>query len=248
MSAWYQDDSFWRIWQPYLFPAARLAHTPYETDRIVELLQLQPGGHVLDACCGTGRHLLELRRRGYQATGVDHTSAYLAEARAHAETEGLHIDLLQADVRNLDLPPIFDGALNMYTSFGYFEDAGNDLRFAENIRKALRPGRRFLIETEGKEIMARNYRAHEWYSHDDGSIGLQQRTIRDGWEQMDIRWILLRNGQVEWDGTISSRIYSAAEMRALLLAAGFAEVSVFGSLAATAYDQTAVALVAVATA
>ena len=65
---------------------------------------------------------------------------------------------------------------------------------------------------------------------------------------MDVRWILLRNGRVEWDGTISSRIYSGGEMRALLLAAGFAEVKVLGSLAATAYDHTAEALVAVATA
>jgi hypothetical protein len=43
-------------------------------------------------------------------------------------------------------------------------------------------------------------------------------------------------------------IYSGAEMRALLLAAGFAEVKVFGSLSANAYDHAAVALVAVASA
>lgn len=246
MGAWYQDDSFWEVWRPYLFPATRLARTPYEVDRTIELLQLQPGEQVLDVCCGTGRHLLELGRRGYRTTGVDRTSSYLAAARAQAETEKLQVQLVQTDVRDLDLPAVFDGALNMYTSFGYFDDYNDDLRCARNIRRALKPGRRFLIETEGKEIMARNYRAQEWYWHDDGSIGLQQRTIRDGWERMDTRWILLRNGRVEWDRTISSRIYSAVEMRSLLLSAGFAQVKVFGSLAATPYDHAAAALVAVA--
>src|SRR5438552_1884669 len=177
MSGWYHDDSFWETWRSYMFPAARLARTPYEIDQIIQLLQLQPGDHVLDVCCGMGRHLLELRRRGYRATGVDRTTAYLAAAHAQAETEGLHIDLVREDVRELNFPPVFDSALNMYTSFGYFDDYNDDLRCASNIRKALRPGRRFLIETEGKEIMARHYRAQEWYWHEDGSIGLQQRTI-----------------------------------------------------------------------
>ena len=246
MSAWYQNDGFWETWARYMFPAALVENTGYEVDRAIELLQLQPGEHVLDACCGMGRHLLELCRRGYRVMGVDRTSSYLAAARAQAEVEGLSIELIQQDVRELDLLATFDGVINMYTSFGYFDDYNDDLRFASNIRKLLKPGRRFLIETEGKEIMARKYRTREWFWHDDGSIGLLQRTIRDGWEQMDTRWILVRDGRVEWDSTISSRIYSAAELSALLRAAGFAEVTVFGSLAATTYDQTAIELVAVA--
>jgi SAM-dependent methyltransferase len=245
--SWYQDESFWQIWGRYLF-AGRVESTAYEVDRIIELLQLQPGEHVIDLCCGMGRHLLELRRRGFRVTGVDRTGSYLAMARAEAARERLDIQLLQQDVRTLDLPPVFDGALNMYTSFGYFEEYSDDLRFASNVRTLLRPGRRFLIQTEGKEIMARDFRAHEWYWHDDGSIGLHQRTIRDGWEGLDMRWILLRDGCIEWDGMVSSRIYSAAEMRALLKSARFSDISVFGSMDATPYDQIATQLVAVATA
>ncbi|HJU09970.1 MAG TPA: methyltransferase domain-containing protein [Candidatus Binataceae bacterium] len=247
MGAWYQDDSFWETWARYLF-AARLENTPYEVERITQLLQLNPGEHALDVCCGMGRHLLELCRRGYRVTGVDRTAAYLAKARAQAESEGLGIQLIQEDVRKLDLPPIFDGALNMYTSFGYFDEYADDLQLAINIRKSLRPGRKFLIQTEGKEVMARNYRDREWFWHDDGSIGLLQRAIRDGWEQIETRWILLRNGRIEWDSTISSRIYSAAEMRALLEAAGFIDVKIFGSLGGVPYDHAATVLIAVATA
>lgn len=243
--SWYQDDNFWRIWGRYLF-AGRLQNTAYEVDRIIDFLQLHPGDHVIDLCCGMGRHLLELRRRGYRVTGVDRTDAYLVAAREDAAREELDIQLVQEDVRKLNLPAAFDGAVNMYTSFGYFEEYDDDLAFARNVRRLLRPGGRFLIQTEGKEIMARNFRAQEWYWHDDGSIGLHQRTIRDGWERIDMRWILVRDGHIEWDGSVSSRIYSAAEMRGLLKAAGFDEVKIFGSMEATPYDHAATQLVAVA--
>ena len=174
--------------------------------------------------------------------------SYLAAARTAAQRERLEVELIEQDARELEQRPTFAGAINMFTSFGYFEDYNDDLRLAANVRKSLKPGRRLGIQTEGKEIMARDYRTRQWHRHDDGSIGLQERTIRDGWEIMDTRWMLLRGGQLEWDSVVSSRIYSAAEMRELLRAAGFAQVNIFGSLAATPYDDTAVQLIAVATA
>jgi len=248
MSSWYEDDSFWETWARYMFAAGRMATTSYEAERIIELLELRPGDHVLDVCCGMGRHLLELRRRGYRVTGIDRVKSYLEAARNDAKRERLEIELIEQDVRRFELPPIFDAAINMYTSFGYFEDQKDDLQMAVNIRKALKPGRRLLIQTEGKEIIARDCRAQQWHWHDDGSIGLQERTIRDGWEMMDTRRMLLRDGRLEWDGVVSSRIYSAAEMRALLHAAGFSQVHVFGSLAGTQYDDSAGHLIAIATA
>jgi SAM-dependent methyltransferase len=247
MGSWYEDDSFWETWARYMFAVGRMSTTGYEAERAIELLDLKPGDHVLDVCCGMGRHMLELRRRGYRVTGIDRVKSYLEAARDAATREGLEVELIEQDVRRFELPQTFDGAINMYTSFGYFEDQNDNLRMATNIRKSLKAGRRLLIQTEGKEIMARDYRPREWYRHDDGSIGLQERTIRDGWEMMDTRWMLLRGGRLEWDGVVSSRIYSAAEMRALLHAAGFAKVNVFGSLAGTAYDDSAGHLVAVAT-
>jgi SAM-dependent methyltransferase len=194
MSSWYQDDSFWITWQPYLFSAGRVMNTGYEVDRLIQLLELAAGDRVLDICCGWGRHAMELSRRGYRVTGVDRVESYLAAARSQAEAEELPLEVVALDVRQLDLEAEFDAAINMYTSFGYFEDYRDDLRLARNARESLKPGGRFLIQTEGKEIMARNFRPREWYRHDDGTIGLHERTIRDGWEMMDTRWLLLRDG------------------------------------------------------
>jgi ubiquinone/menaquinone biosynthesis C-methylase UbiE len=56
-------------------------NTMNEVDFLVEELRLKRGATVLDVGCGTGRHAIELARRGFVVTGVDLSSGMLAEAR-----------------------------------------------------------------------------------------------------------------------------------------------------------------------
>jgi SAM-dependent methyltransferase len=246
MAPWYEDDGFWTEWGPYLFSSQRLNDAPAETDSAIRLLGVSSGARVLDVCCGEGRHSFELARRGFRVTGVDRTRAYLERLRSEALARDLRIDLILADVRSLHIRAAFDFAINMFTSFGYFESDREDFKAAANVREALRPGGKFLIDTEGREPFARDFRRRDWYRHDDGTIGLQERAIRDGWERMDARWILIRDGRVVRETRVSSRIYSGAEMRALLLAAGFRAVKLYGDLYGAPYDDLATRLIAVA--
>ncbi len=59
-------------------------NTINEVDFLVEELRLKPGATILDVGCGTGRHSVELARRGFAVTGVDLSDGMLAEARKHA--------------------------------------------------------------------------------------------------------------------------------------------------------------------
>ena len=56
---------------------------------------------ILDVGCGTGRHAIELTKRGYKVTGIDLSENQLALARENAAKEALSISFLQADARNL---------------------------------------------------------------------------------------------------------------------------------------------------
>ena len=56
-------------------------NTLEEAEFIIEELMLPAGSHILDIGCGTGRHCIELARRGYKMTGVDISSGMLNEAR-----------------------------------------------------------------------------------------------------------------------------------------------------------------------
>src|SRR6185503_5230698 len=53
-----------------------------------------PGRSILDAGCGTGRHVLELARRGYLVHGIDLSPEMIAVARARlGETPSASVDV-----------------------------------------------------------------------------------------------------------------------------------------------------------
>ena len=70
--------------------------TVKEADFLVEELNLPPRSRILDIGCGTGRHSIELARRGYQVTGVDISSGMLTEAKKRAEEAGVSVEWVHA--------------------------------------------------------------------------------------------------------------------------------------------------------
>lgn len=76
-------------------------NTMNEVDFLVEELRLEPGYATLDVGCGTGRHVIELVRRGFVVTGVDISSGMLAEARKHARKAGVAVTLVHANAARI---------------------------------------------------------------------------------------------------------------------------------------------------
>jgi SAM-dependent methyltransferase len=242
---WYEDDAFWVAMSTALFDPDRLAGTAAEVDAVQDLTGMMAGMDVLDLCCGPGRHSIELARRGMKVTGVDRTRPYLRRARRKAEREGLDVTFLEQDMRQPLGERRFDVAINMFTSFGYFEAPSDDLRVAANLLRALRPGGVLLIDTIGKEILARGWQNRDWAELPEGGFLLQERRLSHGWSWIDNRWVLIRDGAVE-EFTIGHRLYAASELAGLLRSVGFASVQVFGSLGGDPYDERCQRMVLVA--
>jgi cyclopropane fatty-acyl-phospholipid synthase-like methyltransferase len=119
-----------RAWEeiaPLMFDDARWEAAGQEVELALRLLEVDAPAAILDLACGPGRHLLELARRGYRATGVDSTAAFLAIAERLAASEDVEVELVQEDMREFRREDGFEGALSMATSFGYFDDPGDDL-------------------------------------------------------------------------------------------------------------------------
>lgn len=249
MAVWFDDEDFWRLMEPVLFSRFRDEEaTRVEVEGLLQLAQPKLGGDVLDIPCGTGRHAVALARRGFAVTGVDRTALYLERARSRAAEAGVEVELVEQDMRAFSRPQSFDLAINLFTSFGYFEDEEEDQRLLECFRASLRPGGVLVMEMHGKEQLCRDFRERDWHRlEDDGgeSYLLEERHPRHDWSWIDTTWILVRDG-VARRFTFGLRLYSGAELRRALEASGFSAVRLFGGLDGSPYDHEAERLVAVA--
>jgi SAM-dependent methyltransferase len=110
------------------------------------LLALPRNSRVLDLACGEGRYTRALTLQGYRMTGVDLSAEMLASAaRASADLPGTPT-WFRGDMRELPFFEQFEGAVSLFTSFGYFDDRVEDLRQLRAVHRALVPGGRFLID------------------------------------------------------------------------------------------------------
>lgn len=246
MTRWNDDDAFWERMAPAMFPPSRMEGTRLEVDQVLALLELSTPAHILDLCCGPGRHSVELARRGFRVTGVDRTAAFIASASKLASEAGMDVEWVVQDARTFERERTFDAVVNLFTSFGYFDDPEQERAMLRHAYRSLRPGGRLIIDVMGKEVLARRFTPADTRELPDGSLFVELRTVRPGWEWIDSKWILMSEGQ-RFERIVSVKTYSAAELSALLREAGFDDLRICGSLAGTPYDDTAQRLVILAT-
>ena len=242
---WFEDDEFWERMHAFMFRMAGPELTSAQIDGVLSLTGVPAGAAVLDLCCGPGRHSLELARRSFRVTAVDRTESYLHRLRSTAEIENLDIEIIGSDMRKFVRRESFDLAINLFTSFGYFDDPGDDRVVASQVCQSLAPGGKFVVETIGKEVIARIYQ-RRWWSEVDEMVVLEERRVQPGWTGMDNRWIVYR-GDRGTEYRFRHRLYSAVELMTLLREGGFSEVRAFGGLDGSPYDQSAKRLVVVGT-
>jgi SAM-dependent methyltransferase len=241
---WYEDEIFWRETMPILFPESRLKEAEAEVEQLLELAEISSGAEVLDLCCGIGRHSLELARRGFRVTGVDRTRSYLELAAAAAEREGLRLELVPEDMRRFRRDESYDGAINLFTSFGYFEDPRDDRKVLENLYASLRQGGVLVMQLMSKEVLARIFRPRDWYAQ-EGILVLEERKVRESWSWIESRWTLIsERGRIDLD--LSHRLYAASELTGLLRSCGFGAAAAYGDFGGSPYDEAAQRLVVVA--
>ena len=126
--------------------------TVKEVDFLAEELNLPPKSRILDIGCGTGRHSVELARRGYQVTGVDISSGMLTEAKRAAEKAGVLVEWVHADATKFRSKRLFDAAISLceggFALLTVEDDpAAHDLAILRNINASLERGGRFVLTT-----------------------------------------------------------------------------------------------------
>ncbi len=193
-----------------------------EIDALVETMGLAAGCRVLDICCGAGRHLAALAAAGFDVWGVDLSEELLAEA---AGRPGGADRLVMADMRRLPFLPNFDAAVNLFTSFGYFESDEENLAALRSMARCLKPGGVLALDHAHRDYLQRTLQPHSVERRGDVTVTADRRIEND----RVIKHVAVTASGVDERFVESVRLYRSDEMRCLFERAGLTNVRVVGS-------------------
>lgn len=103
---------------------------------------------ILDIGCGTGRHTIELSKRGYDVTGVDLLESQLKRAKEKALENNLNIDFQKQDARALTFSNEFDLVFMLCEgAFPLMETDEMNYQILQNAAKALKYSGKLIFTT-----------------------------------------------------------------------------------------------------
>ncbi|MCL2097719.1 MAG: class I SAM-dependent methyltransferase [Bacteroidales bacterium] len=122
--------------------------TAGECDFIEKEINFDKSLKILDVGCGTGRHAIELSKRGYNVTGIDLSESQLKRAREKAAENNLSIDFQRQDARNLPFNNEFDVAIMLCEGgFPLMETDEMNFEILKNVTKSLKSDAKLIFTT-----------------------------------------------------------------------------------------------------
>lgn len=202
-----------------------------ECDFIEKELNYNKELRIIDIGCGTGRHTIELSKRGYPVTGIDLSESMLEKAREKARQNGLQIDFLRHDARSLPFENQFDVAIMLCEGgFPLMETDEMNFEILKNVSKSLRQRSKFIFTTlNGLFPLFHSINDFHAQGAVDGNATYNSKnfdlmTFRD----YNITKVVDDDG-VEKELACNERYYVPSEITWLLKMVGFTKIEIFGA-------------------
>lgn len=190
---------------------------------------------ILDLACGIGRHSIQLARRGFRVAGCDISPLSTMIASDEAVKEGV-ADVTRffiADMRKLSVffgsTETFDGIINFWTAFGYYDEATNE-DILRQCASVTRRGGFFAIDILNRDYIVREFRPQSIDRISGDLILFNERTFNLHTSRMKNMWRYYRAeedrtltflGEVE----IDHRLWSLHELIAMFERTGWTFVA-----------------------
>ena len=190
-----------------------------EVARLIDLLELPSGSRILDCPCGQGRHAHLLAEAGFDVDGLDYSEPLLKIARRRGT--GRTLRYTQGDMRRLPSrwSRRFDGVVNLFTSFGFFDNPGDDLRVLSEFARVLKPGGVLVWHGGSRDGVMARFLDRDWWSTADGTMWGQERSFDSlsGFLEITSTW---RGPKGAGERTHRIRLYTASELAARMREVG----------------------------
>jgi SAM-dependent methyltransferase len=199
-------------------------------DNLTKHFHVSPATKIVDLACGKGRHAIYLNSLGFDVTGIDLSEQSIACAMQHTNA---HLRFEVGDLRNLRFENAFDVALNLFTSFGYFQSNEENLQVIKNMHSSIKPGGYLLID-----FMNAPYVIKELVEHESKTInGIKfkiNRWIDKGFIYKKIHFTDM-NKQFEFTEKVQALTKKDFEL--LFASCSFNLVNIFGDYSLNPYKE-----------
>jgi 2-polyprenyl-3-methyl-5-hydroxy-6-metoxy-1,4-benzoquinol methylase len=146
MKKWYEElfKNYAETYDKEMFTQGTMG----ECDFIEKEIKFDKTKKILDIGCGTGRHCIELSKRGYRVTGVDLSSSQIKKAQEKAEKQNLCINFFCYDARKLPFNEEFDVVLMLCEGgFPLMETDEMNFEILQHAAKSLKSKGKFIFTT-----------------------------------------------------------------------------------------------------
>lgn len=198
-------------------------------DNLCSLLQPVTNSKILDIASGRGRHAVYLNKKGYDVTGIDLSFTNVKFSKQF-ENEKLHF--FQHDMRHLLFINYFDIALNMFTSFGYFETERDHVNALRSFRKSLKPDGVLVLDYFNTEKIVKNLARQEVKSVDNIDFNITKK-VSDG---KIIKSIAFEHKDKDYHFKEEVKAFSASDFEKLFKLSGFKVDKLFGDYHLNSFD------------
>lgn len=199
-------------------------------DNLTAYLKPKASDKILDIACGRGRHAVYLNKKGYDVTGTDLSEQSIKYAQQF-EQKNLHF--LVHDMRNLFYIKYFDVALNLFTSFGYFETEKDHVNALKSFNKCLKENGTFVLDYFNTQKIIKNL-THQEIKTIDGIEFHINKFVADG---KIIKHINFEHRNKTYAFEERVKAFLLTDFEHMLTKAGFKLIEIFGDYALNPFDE-----------
>lgn len=229
MKQWYEAlyENYGKKYDQEIFVQGTLG----ECDFIEKEINSNKSLKILDIGCGTGRHTIELTKRGYIVLGVDLSDSQLKQARQKAKEQNLTIDFQKHDARQLPFKNEFDLAIMLCEGgFSLMETDEMNFEILRGAANALKTPGKFIFTTLNGLFPLFNSVKEFYESNKKEGASLCGQSSFDLMTFRDFNVVAFEddNGNKK-ELKCNERYYVPPEITWLLKSLGFKKVEIFGA-------------------
>ncbi|MCB1194608.1 methyltransferase domain-containing protein [bacterium] len=202
--------------------------TRTDIDLYCKAVNIEKSDVILDLCCGQGRHCFELARRGFEHLyGLDRSRYLVQRARKYSKEKGCQILFKEGDARRRSFPEaFFDIVLILGNSFGYFENADDDIKVLKNAKAILKPNGKLLIDITDGSYLKGNFEPRSWEWIDQNYFVCRERSLSADQTKLISREVITHTKKgVLVDQFYAERLYTKEDLYSALESVGFRDIT-----------------------